>query len=209
MKNRKHRFFKRFWFSVYFLLLSGCAASFSYVPLSSSSGNVDFVHVASRREPNAVIVQGTLGNNLGFPVYDVVVRGVGYDQSGQPVSLGATLIPGELEQGKGAPFEIAFETVPARIVQFQLEAQTTQVADAADQESGGFTKTIGIGSSAGRMAESIANASQDAARGWGAAGNVFEFANRASQTFQPAVAGKSGRDIVTVTHTSPLYHVAD
>lgn len=188
---------------------SGCAASFSYVPLSTSPGNVDFVYISSHRTPDTVVVQGTLGNNLGFPVYDTVIRGVGYDSAGSPVSIASALISGELDQGKGAPFELVFETAPARIVNFQLEATTAQVGGAsAPTQQGGFSKTIGVGSGAVNMAESIAHATQGTASGWSAASNVFDFTNRAASAFPPAPTSSSGKEIISVTYKSPIYPVS-
>ncbi len=186
---------------------SGCAASFNYTPLAGTPpGNIDFVYIRSRREPNAVVVQGTLGNNLGFPIYDVLVRGVGYDLAGNPVSVVAQLVPGELSQGKGAPFEIAFETTPDRIVNFQLEAVTTEVVPTSGGKQGGFTQTIGVGSGAANVAKALSGAGKNPAQGWSAASSVFNFANRASQAFPPS--DKASHRVMSATHESPVYPVS-
>ncbi|GEM_PF-2760715 len=190
------------------LNFSGCAASFNYTPLAGSPpGDIDFVYIRSQREPSAVVVQGTLGNNLAFPIYDVLVRGIGYDAAGNPVAVAAQLIPGELSQGKGAPFEIAFETATDRIVNFQLEAVTTEVVPASGDQHGGFTKTIGVGTGAANAAKALSGAGKNPAQGWSAANSMFNFANRASQAFPPP--GQASHRVMSATHESHVYPVSE
>ena len=200
-----------FCYCLFLFLSSGCAASFTYVPLSEKPGSLEFLHVRAHREYDTVVVNGDLGNNLGFPVNDIVVMATGFNKRNDAASRTSLDLYGKLDANHARSFELVFQDPQKEILTFQILANTyLRASDIQSGSSQGFTKTIGIGSQALNTASAISNATSGFASQLPIASGAMNLAGQAASFGQPPnSSGESSSEPSLIQAQSPLYPVPE